>query len=187
MVVITVIGVAATMTSQVDLKVTGNTKVMRETFYVADGGIEMSPKVIARVVSDRQLPAFAETPSLLYDGVNYDNPASPGAYVADATQSVTLLDIVMGYEENDDGSNDTNDIQMKVDSRGSLGVDVDRLRTQYLSGGGTEFASGTEGVGVSAAANTAVFYNFESTGNMKSTQAQITAEYRKVAGVAGGR
>jgi Tfp pilus assembly protein PilX len=42
MLVLTIIGSSATMTSQVDLKISGNTKVIRTSFYVADGGIMLS-------------------------------------------------------------------------------------------------------------------------------------------------
>jgi hypothetical protein len=67
MLVLTIIGSSATMTSQIDLKISGNTKVIRTSFYVADGGIMMSPKVISRIISDRALPSASETPLLAYD------------------------------------------------------------------------------------------------------------------------
>ena len=56
MLVATIIGSSATMTSQLDLKISGNTKVIRTSFYVADGGIQMAPKVISRIITDRALP-----------------------------------------------------------------------------------------------------------------------------------
>jgi hypothetical protein len=62
MLVVTIIGSSATMTSQVDLKISGNTKVIRTSFYLADGGIMLSPKVISRIITDRALPAASDTP-----------------------------------------------------------------------------------------------------------------------------
>ena len=56
MLVLAIIGSSATMTSQVDLKISGNTKVIRTSFYVADGGIMMTPKVISRIITDRAHP-----------------------------------------------------------------------------------------------------------------------------------
>jgi hypothetical protein len=191
MVILAVIGASALMTSTVDIKVSGTTKVVREAFYLADGGIEMSPKVLGRIIKKRALPSFAETPPVLYDGLIYDDSASPSGYVTDTGQAVTLLDKVMAYETSDDSSNDTSDIAMDRGTQGSIAVDVTRVRTMYLSGGGTEFASGTEGVGVGGAAGTAVIYDFTSTGTTGSapntTESQIVARYRKVMGVAGGR
>ena len=179
------------MTSTVDIKVSGTTKVIREAFYLADGGIEMSPKVLGRIITNRALPTFAETPSVLYDGLIYDDNANPSAYVTDTGQAITLLDKVMGYQASDDSSNDTNDITMDRGTQGSITVEVTRVRTMYLSGGGTEFASGTEGVGVGGAASTAVIYDFTSTGTTgrapNTTDSQIVARYRKVMGVAGGK
>lgn len=191
MVILAVIGASALMTSTVDIKVSGTTKVVREAFYLADGGIEMSPKVLGRIITTRALPTFAETPPVLYDGLIYDDSASPSGYVTDTGQAITLLDKVMAYETSDDSSNDTSDIAMDRGTQGSIAVDVTRVRTMYLSGGGTEFASGTEGVGVGGAAGTAVIYDFTSTGTTGSapntTESQIVARYRKVMGVAGGR
>jgi len=67
MLVLTIIGSSATMTSQVDLKISGNTKVIRTSFYVADGGIMLSPKVIGRIITDRDLPTPEQTPLITYD------------------------------------------------------------------------------------------------------------------------
>jgi hypothetical protein len=66
-------------------------------------------------------------------------------------------------------------------------VDVNRTHTQNLPGGGTEFASGAEGIGVGSAGGVAIFYDIDSFGTgPDSAQSRITAVYRKVVGVAGG-
>lgn len=172
MLVVTIIGSSATMTSQVDLKISGNTKVIRTSFYVAEGGIQLAPKVIGRIIADRALPTLSDTPLLTYDTDN-------------------LLDKIMGYIEDDDPGTDTTDIVMNQGTQGDLSLDLRRTRTEYLSGGGVEFAAGTEGVGVSGASNAAVHYNLLSTGTVgtapRTTVAQIASQYRKVVGVAGGR
>ena len=172
MLVVTIIGSSATMTSQVDLKISGNTKVIRTSFYVAEGGIQLAPKVIGRIITDRALPTLSDTPLLTYDTDN-------------------LLDKIMGYIEDDDPGTDTTDIVMNQGTQGDLALDLSRTRTEYLSGGGVEFAAGTEGVGVSGASNAAVHYNLVSTGTVgtapRTTVAQIASQYRKVVGVAGGR
>ena len=172
MLVVTIIGSSATMTSQVDLKISGNSKVIRTSFYIADGGIMLSPKVISRIITDRALPAAADTPLLTYDAAN-------------------LLEKIMGYIEDDDPDTDTTDISMNQGTLGNIAIDVSRVGTQYLSGGGVEFAAGTEGVGVGGSASAAIIYNLASRGTVgtspKTTESDISAQYRKVAGVAGGR
>jgi hypothetical protein len=172
MLVVTIIGTSATMTSQVDLKLSGNTKVIRTSFYVADGGIQLTPKVISKIITARSLPEVDDTPLITYDADN-------------------LLGKVMGYFKTDDPGTDISDIAMDQGTQGNLAVDITRQGTQYLSGGGVEFAAGTEGVGVGGAASAAIFYNFASKGTVgnspNTTDTSIVAKYRKVAGVAGGR
>ncbi|NIQ90237.1 MAG: hypothetical protein GWN93_14880 [Deltaproteobacteria bacterium] len=182
MLVLTIIGSSATMTSQVDLKISGNTKVIRTSFYVADGGIMMTPKVISRIITDRALPSAAETPLISYDDY------------AQAGEDPVLLKKIMGFAmDNDYQTNDANttDISMDQGTLGSMTINVTRAATHYLSGGGVEFAAGTEGVGVGGAASAAIIYNLASRGTVgtpnKTTESDIVAQYRKVAGVAGGR
>jgi hypothetical protein len=172
MLVLSIIGSSAIMTSEVDLKVSGNTKVIRSAFYVADGGIQLSPKVLGRIITNRALPTAAETPLITYDTVN-------------------LLGKVMGYIKTDDPDNDTNDIALDQGTQGSLAVNISRLGIHYLAGGGVEFAAGAEGVGIGGTTSAAIIYNFAGRGTVggwpNTTVVDIAANYRKVAGVSGGR
>jgi hypothetical protein len=110
MLVLTIIGSSATMTSQVDLKISGNTKVIRTSFYVADGGIMMSPKVIGRIITDRALPPASQTPLIAYDD-----------YAAVGDDPV-LLKKIMGftmdsaYQSADDSTTDISMAQGTLDS-----------------------------------------------------------------------
>jgi hypothetical protein len=183
MLVLTIIGSSATMTSQIDLKISGNTKVIRTSFYVADGGIMLSPKVISRIITDRALPTALQTPLITYDD-----------YAAAVGEDPLLLKKIMGfamdsaYQSADDS---TTDISMDQGTLGNMAIDITRTATHYLSGGGVEFAAGTEGVGVGGAASAAIIYKLDSWGTVgtapKTTSSNIMAQYRKVAGVSGGR
>jgi hypothetical protein len=161
MLVLTIIGSSATMTSQVDLKISGNTKVIRTSFYVADGGIMLSPKVIGRIITDRALPPALQTPLLAYDDY------------AKAGEDPVLLKKIMGFTmDSDYQSNDdiTTDIAMDQGTLGNMAIDITRTAT---------------------AASAAIIYNLASRGTVgtspKTTESNIVARYRKVAGVAGGR
>jgi hypothetical protein len=180
--VVSIIGSSATLTSQIDLKLSGNTKVIRTSFYVADGGIMLSPKVISRIITDRELPAPAETPLITYD--NWDKLGD----------DPVLLKKIMGFSmdsDYQDADENTADITVDQGTLGNMVVDLTRVATRYLSGGGVEFAAGTEGVGVGGSASAAIIYRLDSKGIVgtapKTTSSNIVAQYRKVAGVAGGR
>jgi hypothetical protein len=180
--VVSIMGSSATLTSQIDLKLSGNAKVIRTSFYVADGGIMLSPKVISQIIADRALPADDETPQITYDD-----------YFS-GTDDPLLLKKIMGFAmDSDYQDEDPNLVDISVDkgTLGSMAVDLTRVATRYLSGGGVEFASGTEGVGVGGAASAAIIYRLDSSGTVgtapRTTSSNIVAQYRKVAGVAGGR
>jgi hypothetical protein len=143
----------------------------------------LSPKVISRIITDRALPPASQTPLLAYDD-----------YVAAVGEDPVLLKKIMGftmdsdYQSNDDS---TTDISMDQGTLGNMAINITRMSTQYLSGGGVEFAAGTEGVGVGGAASAAIIYKLDSWGTVgtapKTTSSNIMAQYRKVAGVSGGR
>ena len=180
--VVSIMGSSATLTSQIDLKLSGNTKVIRTSFYVADGGIMMSPKVISQIITDRALPAPEETPLITYDEF------------AKTGEDPLLLKKIMGFSMDSDYQDEdinTADLSMNQGTLGSMAVDLIRVSTRYLSGGGVEFASGTEGVGVGGASSAAIIYRLDSRGTVgtapKTTSSNIVAQYRKVTGVAGGR
>jgi hypothetical protein len=180
--VVSIIGSSATLTSQIDLKLSGNTKVIRTSFYVADGGIMLSPKVISQIITDRNLPTSAQTPL-----ITYDDYAKTG-------EDPLLLKKIMGFAMDSDYQDEdlnATDISMDKGTLGSMAVDLTRVATRYLSGGGVEFASGTEGAGVGGAASAAIIYRLDSRGTVgaapRTTSSNIVALYRKVAGVAGGR
>jgi hypothetical protein len=182
MLLVAIIGSSATMTSQVDLKISGNTKVMRTSFYAADGGIMLSPRVISQIITERELPTPSQTPLITYDDYTKvsDHPL--------------LVKKILGFAMDSDyqaADATTSDISMDQGTLGSIAVNLSRVATQYLSGGGVEFAAGTEGVGVGGSASAAIIYNISSRGTVgtppKTTLSDISARYRKVAGVAGGR
>jgi hypothetical protein len=180
--VVSIIGSSATLTSQIDLKLSGNTKVIRTSFYVADGGIMLSPKVISQIITDRDLPTPTQTPLITYD--DWEKVG----------EDPVLLKKIMGFSmdtDYQDADDSAADITVDQGTLGNMEVDLTRVATRYLSGGGVEFAAGTEGVGVGGAASAAIIYRLDSNGIVgtapKTTSSNIVAQYRKVAGVAGGR
>jgi len=167
LVLLTIIGISATTTTNIETQIAGNEKVQKIAFYAADSGVPTSAKLISNMIDSQTQPTLA--------AVTY-------TAVEDVTDP--LLRQVMGYDDYDDGSRDVTFTFGNTRAR----ADIERTRTEFLAGGGVEFASGAEGVGGGAAGGgVAVFYDIDSLGEGPSnSQSNIVAGYRKVVGVAGG-
>jgi hypothetical protein len=163
LVVLTIIGIAATTTTEIDIQMAGNDLFHKMAFYNTDGGIYATPKVISLSLDNGADPAIA--------GVTYLGAAG------------TFYRELMGFNAGDAAR----DVRLVI---GGFNVDVDVQRTgvQYIAGGGTEFASGAEGVGVAGSGGgIAIMYDLDSRGNGPTgAVANIGADYRKVVGIPGG-
>jgi Tfp pilus assembly protein PilX len=159
---LTIIGIAATRTTEIEIKVAGNDEYHKIAFYSADSGIYTTPKLISAAIDNAAVQAVAS-----------------GSYTPD---SGTFYREVLGFDAWDSAT----DVQYVMGDYQAT-VDVNRTHTQNLPGGGAEFASGAEGIGVGSAGGVAIFYDIDSFGTgPDSAQSRITAVYRKVVGVAGG-
>jgi hypothetical protein len=89
---------------------------------------------------------------------------------------------MMGYDTNDTD----NDVRMVLDNN-PVEVDVERIGSQILSGGGAEFGAGAEGIGTGSTGASGIVYREISTGSGPSDSVSvINAVYRKVLGIPGG-
>jgi len=161
MVFLTLIGISATTTTQIELQISGNEKSYKIAFYNGDSGVYATPKLISACLDNGAEPDMA---GLTYLGT-----------------SGTFYREIMGYDAHDSDK----DIRFSV---GGFNVDVDVERTgeETLVGGGAEFGSGAEGIGAGAGA-VAVLYNMNSFGSGPSSSlSKVGAVYRKVLGVPGG-
>jgi Tfp pilus assembly protein PilX len=159
---LTVIGIAATRTTEIEIQVAGNDKFHKIAFYSADSGIYTTPKLISAAIDNAAVQAVAS-----------------GSYTPD---DGTFRREVVGFDTWDSAT----DVQYILGDYQAT-VDVNRTGTQNLPGGGTEFGSGAEGIGVGSSGGVAIFFDVDSYGTgPNSAQSRITAVYRKVVGVAGG-
>lgn len=167
MAVMSIIGAAAMTTSRIDVQISQNTKVSRQAFYFADGGLEMSPKFVRRIINDGAIPA-----------------------VQNVTLDPGLLNEVMGYATETDAVHPNSSAPDVTLSRGdlSLQADIDRTGTGYMNGSSVEFSSGAEGAGAGASGGVLIFYNLDSVGFApRQAVSHVDAYYRYVVGVAGGK
>jgi hypothetical protein len=165
LVFLTIIGITATKTSEVEIQIAGNERFHKVAFYNTDSGIYAVPKIISACIDN---------------DAEADLSAVTASYVGTAG---TFYREVMGF--------DAWDLQRDVNfplNAFNVDVDVNRAGIEHIAGGGVEFATGAEGIGVgSAGGGVAVIFDLDSLGDGPgNSESNIVAGYRKVLGVPGG-
>jgi len=172
LVILTLVGLAAMDTTTVELQIAGNDQRSRIAFYNADSGVYGVPKIVSRMV-DISNPVGV--------GGEADSIAAGAAWDPTSDRDI-FFDQVMGYDTYDS----TTDVVLGQGGF-STQVDVERGRSRVLAGGGAEFASGVEGIGVGSTGGMAVYYELDSRGqSTRGAVSNVIADYRKVVGVPGG-
>jgi len=170
LVLLTVIGISATTTTDIETQIAGNQKFHKIAFYNADSGIFPTAKVVSTIMDNQTEPDLGDISYIDNNGDTLD--AGDG----------TLLREIMGY----DAYEGKPDIKFPLDSF-EVNVDINRTGVRNIAGGGVEFAAGAEGIGTGSSGGVAVYYNLDSTGEGPAkSQSNIAADYRKVVGVPGG-
>lgn len=166
LVVLTLLGVSATVTSRTEVQIAGNDRFRIIAFENADSGVYVTPKVISACMDNNGEQALANvtycgSSGTFYDellGFNYDEPSAP-------PNGYELRFVLGGF---------------------NIYTDVKRLETEYLAGGGTEFASGAEGVGAGSG-GIGILYRINSLGEgPAASSSKVEAVYRKIVGMPGG-
>ena len=160
LVLLTLLGIAVTRQSAVELQIAGNYKVHKTAFHHADSGTYATPKLIADCIQADQDVG----------GINYLGGAD------------TFYREIMGFDPYDAAR----DVRYTM-SGFDIDVDVNRVGARNIAGGGVEFASGAEGIGVGSSGGVAILYDVDSLGNgPANSRSIIVSAYRLVVGVIGG-
>jgi hypothetical protein len=171
LVFLTIIGISAATTTNIELQVAGNQKFHKVAFYHADSGVYTTPKIISTCID-------AGTEINIGSGTT-----EPDIRYSTGSSSTLFYGQIMGYDTYDGG---TKDIEFTLGGF-DVGVDVRRDRVETLAGGGAEFAAGAEGIGTGSGGGVAIYYEMDSLGNGPANSiSNVTAFYRKVVGVPGG-
>jgi hypothetical protein len=160
----TIIGMAAMMTSTMEIDIAGNGKVSKETFYQAETGYVPA----AAAIMDRE--AYGEWANnykftdlgvagsivikhgdFLLDG-RVDYPASSGRWNRNHLPKTVVTDP---------------DIELRLKDQFNGDVVVDKVDVRYIAGSGAEFGSGAEGMGV---ASHKIIYNMDCLGTLPGRQ-----------------
>ncbi len=153
--VLSLAGIASLNTTTVEIEATGNVKMNKMGFYAANGGLEMTPRLIRTALTEMNNPAA--TPLVIYDANFYRE--------------------LMGYVGDGGDTPDTNpDIQMSL---GQCTTAVDVFRIPF--GGGSSRQPGVvfaRSAGGSGGAGVYIQYNFNALGTAPDGGSTIIgAEY----------
>lgn len=162
LVVLTLLGILATTTTETELQIAGNDKFHKIAFQNADSGVYSTPKVISAAFDAGAEPTLSQVTYLGTSGTFYRE--------------------IMGFDPHDAAS----DLRYILGGH-NVDVDVNRVGTEIIPGGSAEFASGAEGIGSGSAGGVGVLYDMDSLGaGPVAALSNVGAVYRKVVGTAGG-
>lgn len=183
MVVVTVLGTGAIITSSTDIQISGNYKTSQEVLHGADGGVQIVQGIINRAFDGTGVVTFnTDTVFVPYD-VNF--PLEAKITDVDGDGDIDSND----YDHNDSGNKtnprdiQTNNVDLLIPLQDmEVLIDVD-VTPRNLLGFSIEFASAYEGIGSGTQGGSARFYRINSGGREKGS-ANVTsileAEYRRM-------
>jgi Tfp pilus assembly protein PilX len=201
--VLSVIGIYAVYTSTVETKIAGVGQGFQEAFYAADAGEPVGTYVTRQILHyDPQTTTELATvlgvqfPSGIVNSRLFHNATSPDStYPSGKLFSIFTRDLTEPHPDTGTGTNA--DIIAALSDSQALGlpayvqllIKIDRLQSLTMAGGGVEFASGYEGVGLGGGGGVAVVYNVDSVGKYGfwGAESRVSLGYRYVPGVAGGQ
>ena len=170
LVFLTIIGISATTTTNIEIQIAGNEKFHKIAFYHADSGVYTTPKLISACIdSGAEINIGSGT-------------TEPDIEYTTGSSSTLFYRQVMYPDEYDDDE----DIQFTLGGN-NIQVDVKHSGSKNLAGGGVEFAAGAEGIGAGSGGGVAIYYKMDSFGDgPANSKSIVSAVYRKVVGVPGG-
>ena len=164
-----IIGIFGVNTGVIETRIAGNERLSNLAFYMADGGADLGPVMINDVITNYGIPGYG----------------------SEITIDPSLMSEILGATDNDpDTAASSPDIQNDLGDQRRMDIDVDRLYSKVLYGGGAEFLGGYDGIGSggSAGGSIGIFYRIDSLGSGPlNSRANVETVYRKVVNVGGGK
>jgi len=180
-VILTIMGITSTTTSVVENRIAVNEQLHKMSFFHADSGIYATPKVIRAIMREGDDVSAPDMDGSIYYLLFDDDDDQ----LIQSDDGEHFFDQIMGYQGYDDG---TADIGYEVAVGGvdrEVRVDVKRIGSFHVAGGGVEFASGADGIGSGGGK---VRYGFFSVGSVpgRGSSSSVHARYRYVPSIPGG-
>lgn len=169
---LTIMGIWAMNTTVTEYHIASNDQFHKIAFTNADSGVYATPKLVSKAINE-STPQDATV--MGWFGFAFD----PG------TDEDELYEQILGYTAWDGGDPDISMTSNVYND--TIEVDIQRTRQQLVAGGGVEFSSGAEGIGVGSTGGVNIFYALDSIGSgPRQSVSNVVAEYRKVLGIPGG-
>jgi Tfp pilus assembly protein PilX len=163
LVVCTIIGIAAMNTIITEIDIAGNEKVHKETSYQAEAGYAAP---VAALYEKNAYGTWADNEKFADLGSNEYVQMLDGAFLLEGRDDSPLYS--GKWDKNNqaiDNVDDAPDISIRIKNKFNLDMDVDKVDVRYIAGGGVEFASGAEGVGVGTHR---IIYNIDAIGTVSA-------------------
>jgi Tfp pilus assembly protein PilX len=172
LVTLTLMGIWASKTTVTEYQMASNDQFHKIAFTNADSGVYATPKLVSKAINES---APQDATNMGWFRFSFEN----------GTDASTLYNQILGYAAWDGGTADISMVNTVYNN--TIQVDIRRSRQELAPGGGVEFASGAEGVGVGSTGGVNIFYALNSIGpGPRQSVANCNAEYRKVLGLPGG-
>ena len=169
LVIVTILGITASNTSRLEMRIASNDQFVKMAFYNSDSALFGTSKLISHA---------ANRSEKIDSGTGNDAPGI--SYLSTAADPAEdFYRQIAGFDQYD------SDFDIDFNPGGIDSVsDARRDRQEHVAGGGAEFATGAEGVGPAAIA---IFYDINTRGfSNRNTTSNLNAGYRKLIGVPGG-
>lgn len=172
--VLSLIGIQALNTTDIELAITTNDITYKEALNAAEGGNYVAVKVVSQALNESSSPTLDVLSTLDYianDGSIDSNPPDPDTFYRE----------LIGVDNYETGA----DLTFPVSPTANTSVDVQRLQVVNMAGGGAEFSSSYSGVGTSGPKG--AIYGVRTTATApNNATSQVYVQYMKALGVAGG-
>jgi hypothetical protein len=178
LVILAILGTAAIMTSTNEMDIAGNEKQYQVAFYAAEGGTEMTHRIIEDTLDLGTVKDYGNEitfhSTFLDDLMQYEGSDNS----TDSPSNNPDITIVMPVIDPDSGEQ-VAQTTVKVDVDGTSG---------YLPGAGIQYAAGYDGIGAGAGGGGVAKYFTVDTQSIgvRNSSASIRTYYQSVIGITGG-
>jgi hypothetical protein len=179
LIVLSLIGSAAIMTSSTENKITHSYRKSGTAFFAADGGQEYSQGIVQYFIYESPAPGSKDSWRSdivpVVQDTKFINEILGVDDVDDPDDNDGAIDIADTYEDPDDpDSQITPDIIASVEDHEFV-VDVDRMNKDYAVGGNAEWGS-EGGMSMGSGEGVAIFYRIDSKGQYSNTNTRSNVE-----------
>jgi hypothetical protein len=172
LVTLTVIGIWAMNTTILEYQIATNDQLHKIAFTNADSGVFATPKLISKAINES---APQDGTVMGWFGFSFLNGADENH----------IYRQIMEFDPYDGGTADIGMADTVYND--TISIDIQRLSTEHVKGGGVEFASGAEGIGVGSTGGIEIYYGEDSFGPApRQSVANVLGTYRKVPKIPGG-